>query len=105
MDKLPLFIAIWVACPFAGAAMGHMMKARAVVGFLFGFAFGLVGLVILHFIPSHLRTCQYCKKRVGFYAVKCSNCGSDFNNPGEPGIAYFDEKKPIIGVRATSLSR
>jgi hypothetical protein len=100
MDKVSLFVAIWAACPIAGAVMGHMMKARPIVGFLLGAGFGLFGLVFLHFAPSRLRNCKYCKSKVDLHAIKCPNCGSDFNNPGVPGVAFFDERKPRVGYAA-----
>lgn len=70
------FFLFWVVPVIAATMIGNS-KDRAGFGFVMGFFFGLIGLLVIALMPAAGYPCPRCKGTVRKGASVCPHCRSD----------------------------
>lgn len=79
MQVFVIYLIAAIAFGVVGTAIGEKKQAAS-AGFLLGFAFGPVGLV-LAFLMDNRMQCPECKGRVETGAKICPHCRTQFSHP------------------------
>jgi len=70
------YIIGWLVCGVVAAMIGAR-KGEAAIGFIVGFLFGPLGILIILVTGGVSVTCPFCRKRIHMDAQICPYCRSE----------------------------